>query len=72
MRRVVVPGVKFVEERAFDNCVALTDVDVECSKLAILLDTRYLFSCCKSLRSVNIPSARIVVAWYPKNCEELN
>eukprot|EP00973_Karenia_brevis_P070707 9829306-Karenia_brevis.AAC.1 len=49
-------GVKVVEKEAFDNCVALTDV--ECGKLEII---KYgTFSDCKSLRSINLLSTKIV------------
>jgi hypothetical protein len=50
------PGVEVVEDEAFFNCQALTDV--ECGKLEII---RYAaFDGCTSLRSINLPSARIV------------
>ena len=48
------PGVIFVEERAFDNCVARTDCGVQQARNNIGYE---VFSCCKSL-----PSARIAEA----------
>eukprot|EP00986_Skeletonema_menzelii_P006790 scaffold2578_cov136-Skeletonema_menzelii.AAC.6 len=56
LRRVIMPGVKIVEEGAFRECIALTDV--ECGKLEIIEEGA--FGCCTSLRSINLPSARIV------------
>ncbi len=55
LRRVIMPGVKVVEEYAF-NCPALEDV--ECDKLEIIGQNAFYH--CKSLRSINLPSARIV------------
>ena len=60
------PGVKEVEEEAFGWCEALTDV--ECGKLEII---RYsAFWNCKSLKSINLPSARIVAGSF-RNCDAL-
>ena len=56
MRRVTMPGVKEVEEEAFSECRALTDV--ECGKLEII--GRGAFGDCVSLRSIDLPFARIV------------
>ena len=56
LKRVIMPGVKIVEEGAIQICPALTDV--ECGKLEIIKDRA--FSECKSLRNINLPSARIV------------
>eukprot|EP00573_Skeletonema_grethae_P009625 CAMPEP_0201692940 /NCGR_PEP_ID=MMETSP0578-20130828/5700_1 /ASSEMBLY_ACC=CAM_ASM_000663 /TAXON_ID=267565 /ORGANISM="Skeletonema grethea, Strain CCMP 1804" /LENGTH=318 /DNA_ID=CAMNT_0048178397 /DNA_START=24 /DNA_END=980 /DNA_ORIENTATION=- len=56
LRRVIMRGVKIVEGRAFDGCLALTDV--ECGKLEIIGVSA--FCCCISLRSINLPSVRIV------------
>ena len=57
LRRVVIPGVKIVEKRAFENCHVLTDV--ECGMLEII--KKFAFSgCIISLRSMNLPSARIL------------
>ncbi len=56
LRRVIMPGVKIVEERAFYQCYKLKDV--ECGKLETIKD--WAFLCCKSLTSINLPSARII------------
>ena len=65
--RVIMPGVKEVEEEAFDNCRALTDV--ECGKLEVLKGWAFRF--CKSLRSINLPSARLVERCAFRNCDAL-
>jgi len=56
LRRVIMRGVKIVENQAFNGCAALSDV--ECGKLEIVGFGAFTF--CKSLRSINLPSARIV------------
>ncbi len=55
LRRVIMPGVKIVRDRAFAGCEALTDV--ECDKLEII--GKGAFDRCTSLRSINLPSAMI-------------
>eukprot|EP00577_Skeletonema_sp_RCC1716_P022146 CAMPEP_0113402654 /NCGR_PEP_ID=MMETSP0013_2-20120614/17386_1 /TAXON_ID=2843 ORGANISM="Skeletonema costatum, Strain 1716" /NCGR_SAMPLE_ID=MMETSP0013_2 /ASSEMBLY_ACC=CAM_ASM_000158 /LENGTH=225 /DNA_ID=CAMNT_0000288033 /DNA_START=40 /DNA_END=717 /DNA_ORIENTATION=+ /assembly_acc=CAM_ASM_000158 len=50
------PGVEVVEGRAYFGCDALTDV--ECGKLERI--SEYAFSDCYSLRSINLPFAKIV------------
>ena len=55
LRRVIMPGVKFVGQCAFYNCPALTDV--ECCNLEII--KAWAFGDCKSL-SIDLPSAMIV------------
>ena len=57
LRRVIMRGVKIVEESAFQSCVALEEV--ECDKLEIIGNSAF-FWCFGSLRSINLPSARIV------------
>ena len=56
LRRVIMPGVKIVEQQAFEQCIELTDV--ECGKLEIIGEEA--FYCCKILKSINLPSARVV------------
>jgi hypothetical protein len=56
LRRVIMPGVKIVEDQSFSECRALTDV--ECGKLEII--GIGAFSDCISLRSISLPSTRIV------------
>eukprot|EP00573_Skeletonema_grethae_P012718 CAMPEP_0201710204 /NCGR_PEP_ID=MMETSP0578-20130828/58508_1 /ASSEMBLY_ACC=CAM_ASM_000663 /TAXON_ID=267565 /ORGANISM="Skeletonema grethea, Strain CCMP 1804" /LENGTH=302 /DNA_ID=CAMNT_0048199225 /DNA_START=98 /DNA_END=1006 /DNA_ORIENTATION=- len=56
LRRVIMPGVKIVEQDAFFGCEALADV--ECGKLEII--KRSAFYNCRSLRTINLPYARIV------------
>ena len=56
LRRVIMPGVKEVETRAFIDCDALTDVD--CDMLHLIGPDSFMD--CKSLSSMNLPSARIV------------
>ena len=67
LRRVIMPGVKVVEWRAFQHCEAITHV--ECCKLEIIKELA--FSCCKSLRSIDLPSIRIVERWAFNECEAL-
>ena len=56
LRRVIMRGVKIVEEDAFNCCKALTEV--ECGKLEIIgVDA---FGGCSLLRGINLPSARII------------
>ena len=64
------PGVKFVQDEAFDNCVARTDVDVdvECSELAI--SNNYWIRGIL-LAQIFLPSARNVEALVSENSEEL-
>mmetsp|Transcript_23451 Transcript_23451/g.33496 ORF Transcript_23451/g.33496 Transcript_23451/m.33496 type:complete len:304 (-) Transcript_23451:327-1238(-) len=57
LRRVIMPGVEVVEGWAFNECIALTDL--ECNKLEII--QKGAFIRCRSLRRINLPSARIVV-----------
>ena len=49
---------------AFEDCVALTDV--ECGMLEII--RKYVFAGCISLRSINVPSVRIVERGAFGNC----
>ena len=56
LKRVIMPGVKIVEEFAFIGCTALEYV--ECDKLEIIGDSAFFL--CDSLRSISLPSARIV------------
>jgi hypothetical protein len=67
LRRVIMRGVIEIDERAFECCRALTDV--ECGKLEIIRNSAFYY--CKSLRSINLPSARIVERHAFGNCEEL-
>ena len=61
-------GVEVVEREAFFGCEeALTDV--ECGKLEIIGECA--FAHCKSLRSINLPSAKIVKWWAFIGCEAL-
>ena len=62
------PGVKVVHWWAFANCRALTDV--ECDTLEII--GQGAFSVCDSLRSINLPSARIFEdGWVFEGCTAL-
>ena len=56
LRRVIMPGVKVVEQRAFQLCMALTYI--ECGKLERI--GQWAFCDCKSLRSIDLPSIKIV------------
>jgi hypothetical protein len=56
LRRVIMPGVKFVEEWAFNGCEALEYV--ECDTLEVI--GKQAFDYCRLLRSINLPSIRIV------------
>ena len=63
LRRVIIPGVKEVEECAFWDCAepicgSRVLMDVECGKLEIINDSA--FNNCRLLTSINLPSARIV------------
>ena len=55
LKRLIMRGVKVAERSAFLDCSALTDV--ECDKLEIIGGSA--FEECHSLRSTNLPSARI-------------
>ena len=67
LRRVIMPGVKVLEENAFSWCEALEDV--ECGKLEVI---RYgAFSECFSLMIINLPSVRIVEENAFGNCNDL-
>ena len=66
LRRLVMPGVKIVERRAFSECRALTDV--ECDKLEIIGEFSFRGT---SLRSINLPSARIVEEYAFAGCRSL-
>ena len=67
LRRVVMRGVKFVEQKAFWGCFALTEV--ECDKLEIIGNGAFV--CCDSLRMINLPSARIVKSQVFAGCRVL-
>ena len=67
LRRVIMPGVKIVELRAFTHCEALDHL--ECGKLEIIKKDAFYF--CTSLRSINLPSARIVGRNAIDSCEAL-
>ena len=67
LRRVVMPGVTFADERAFCECHVLTDV--ECGKLERMRGCA--FDDCESLRSINLPSARTVSEHVFCNCTAL-
>ncbi len=67
LRRVIMPGVKIVEEGAFQLCKAL--VHVECGQLEIIKHGAFIG--CKHLRSINLPSARIVEGMAFLHCEAL-
>ena len=66
LRRVIMPGVKEVEESAFETC----DLNhVECDKLETIGNGAFFGN--KNLRSINLPSARIVEEWAFWDCESL-
>eukprot|EP00984_Skeletonema_dohrnii_P014587 scaffold6144_cov142-Skeletonema_dohrnii-CCMP3373.AAC.3 len=67
LRRVIMPGVEVVQEDAFIDCKALTDV--ECGKLERI--EIGAFQRCKSLRSIDLPSAKIVKGYAFHTCEAL-
>ena len=56
LRRVIMPGVKEVEQGAFTNCYALTYI--ECGKLERIGGG--VFQTCESLNSIDLPSIKIV------------
>ncbi|KAK1740269.1 hypothetical protein QTG54_009219 [Skeletonema marinoi] len=56
LRRVIMPGVKEVEENVFYECKAL--MDVECGKLEIIGEGA--FDHCYSLRSIDLSSVMTV------------
>ena len=56
LRRVIMPGVKIVEDIAFYCCNALTDV--ECGNAEMIGQVAFFY--CTSLKSINLPSVRIV------------
>ena len=67
LRRVIMPGVKIVECRAFDSCRALTNV--ECGKLEVIKESAFIG--CLSLKSISLPSARSVELYAFGFCEAL-
>ena len=67
LRRVIMPGVKVVEDSAFLGCEALEDV--ESDKLEII--GLGAFDYCESLRSIKLPSARIVTEKAFTDCKAL-
>ncbi len=67
LRRVIMRGVKIVEELAFLGCFALEYV--ACGKLETI--GGYAFNDCYSLRSINLPSAEIVEEAAFLGCEAL-
>eukprot|EP00573_Skeletonema_grethae_P012682 CAMPEP_0201709846 /NCGR_PEP_ID=MMETSP0578-20130828/58318_1 /ASSEMBLY_ACC=CAM_ASM_000663 /TAXON_ID=267565 /ORGANISM="Skeletonema grethea, Strain CCMP 1804" /LENGTH=389 /DNA_ID=CAMNT_0048198841 /DNA_START=148 /DNA_END=1317 /DNA_ORIENTATION=- len=67
LRRVIMPGVKIAEARAFYYCDALTDV--ECDKLERIGEEA--FGICKALRSIHLPSAEVVEEAAFEWCEDL-
>ena len=67
LRRVIMPGVKIVEEDSFQYCEALTDV--ECGKLEIIKSNA--FDRCNSLRSIDLPSVRNVESYAFDGCTAL-
>ena len=69
LRRVIMPGVKEVEKMAFWGCLALADV--ECGKLEIVGEWAFGGGCIL-LKSINLPSARIVEKYAFAECGLLN
>ena len=67
LRRVIMPGVQLVEDAAFQQCEALTDV--ECGELKLVGEMA--FSNCKSLGSISLPSATILGSDAFSGCEAL-
>ena len=67
LRRIIMRGVKIVEEQSFYWCDALRDV--ECDKLEII--GSYAFGVCYSLRIINLPFARIIEDCAFAACEAL-
>ena len=67
LRRVIMPAVKIIEEYAFNDCPALTDV--EYGKPEIIKDMAFMD--CESLKKINLTSARIVGWWAFNGCEAL-
>ena len=67
LRRVIMPGVKIIQFRAFDGCRALTYI--ECGKLEIIV--REAFLLCESLSSIDLPSIKTVERYAFGQCREL-
>eukprot|EP00984_Skeletonema_dohrnii_P024260 scaffold13375_cov87-Skeletonema_dohrnii-CCMP3373.AAC.2 len=67
LRRVIMPGVEVVEDEAFYDCEALTDV--ECGKLERIGESA--FGRCISLGSIILPSAKIVEDCVFSRCKSL-
>jgi hypothetical protein len=59
LRQIKLPGVKLIEEGAFDSCSGLEDVD--CKKLETIDFCG--FQHCTSLRNIMIPSVRTIRTW---------
>ena len=56
LRRVIIPGVRVIEDKAFCYCEAVTYV--ECGKLEII--GGWAFEKCRSLSGIDLPSIKIV------------
>ncbi|KAK1733369.1 leucine-rich repeat domain-containing protein, partial [Skeletonema marinoi] len=67
LRIVIMPGVEAVEQEAFYDCFALTDV--ECDMLERI--GHHAFAGCISLGSVYLPSAKIVEDRAFSRCKSL-
>ena len=67
LRRVIMPGVRVVEEEAFYACPVLTDV--ECGELELIKE--WAFRECDSLKSIDVPSARFVEEYAFGHCPAL-
>ena len=66
LRRVIMRGVKIVEQEAFWDCSALEEL--ECDKLETVGDSAF---CHCSLKSINLPSARILKKAAFANCKAM-
>ena len=67
LRRVVMPGVRIIEQWAFEECSCLKDV--ECGKLEIIQTEA--FSDCYFLRGIDLQSIRIVGQYAFDGCKSL-
>ena len=67
LRRVIMPGVRIIEDDAFYNCPVLTVV--ACGTLEII--KRGTFRECRCLRIINLPSVRVVKEFSFGYCEAL-
>jgi hypothetical protein len=67
LRRIKLPGVKVIGQRAFDNCFELENVEF-CDKLETIGFCAFAYS---NLRNVKIPKVRVIGGYAFSGCRQL-